>query len=211
MALSIDGQRLATVCCDGFDVVRFHLQGTRSDPAFAHVHLGAGGLLWLNDVTVTPGQRVGLAVLAAGETAPAGQTLDLLYPDDGLDQDNQAEGEGSGPIEFDDRAAIDRVLNHVRGLPSHRAGYRFDWLDADGTRVSGSTAAAMHGITFSAVWNRFHPARVRVSLHTHTLASVGQRRRNDAAGQVTLARGDLMAGQSVSVTLSDSDNMEEGA
>ena len=132
-------------------------------------------------------------MLAAGATEPAGQTLQALYPD-------EADDVGEAAFDFDDQSAIEDLLNGVRKLPMRRAAYRFDYASSTGTLASGYTAAALHGITFSAVWNRFHPERVRVALHAHTLDSVGHR---GVEGHVQLAGDDLIAGQSVTVSLSE--------
>ena len=198
LAISLDGQRLATVSCDGFDVVAFHLAGTRVDEEVADMHLGASGLIWLDAVQYRPGQYIRVDVLAAGATEPAGQTLQALYPDESDEGDEAA-------FDFDDQSAIEDLLNGVRQLPARRAAYRFEYASSTGTRASGCTAAALHGITFSAVWNRFHPERVRVSLHAHTLDSVGHR---GSEGHVRLAGDELIAGQAVTVSLSEHMDLE---
>lgn len=192
LAVSVDGQRLASINCEGFDVVSVHVNGTRADDPFAALHVRAGRypagaesvhLLWLNDVVLGPNAAVQAEVLASGETGPAGQTMDDLFGGE------DAQGAEHKAHDFDDPQALSALMAHARAQPNLREGFALTYASSLGTRLAERSAPDAHGM---------HPERVSASLRTYTLDSVETR---EAGGFV--AREILTKGQSVRVTFSE--------
>ena len=201
LAVSVGGQRLATINCEGFDVASVHVNGTRADDPFAALHVRAGRypagaesvhLLWLNDVVLGPNAAVQAEVLASGETNPAGQTMDDLFGGE------DAQGAEHKAHDFDDPQALSALMAHARAQPNLREGFAFTYASSLGTRLAERSAPDAHGVAFTVLWNGVYPKRVSASLRTCTLDSVETRE----AGR-SVAREILTKGKSVRVTFSE--------
>jgi hypothetical protein len=171
LTVSLDGAVLATVCCDGYDVVSVRVGGTRVEEEFAAVGMTAGcypdegestSLTWVNELELLPGQTVAVSLLKDGVTSHPGKTIDELFPDE-------------EPTEVVDFKITQEMLQELRAKPPRRVGWGFQLNSSSGTSYSGRTAPAEHGFGFSVLWNMHRPERASVSLHSYTIDSLEHR------------------------------------
>jgi hypothetical protein len=172
LTVTLDGNILATVCCDGFDVVTARLSGIRIEDDFANLGVTGGCypdggestyLTWVNELPVQPGQRVGVTLLQDGATSHPGKTIDELYPD---------EDPTTTPDDFN---PTDGMFEELRRRPNLRDGYAFQYQSTLGTSYAGRTSAEEHGFGFTVLWNSHRPERVSVLLNSYTIDSIEQR------------------------------------
>jgi hypothetical protein len=165
LTLVLDGQKLASVDCDQYEVASAGVKGSVIEAEFASVDLMAGSYsghndvhhVWLPDLALRPGQLVEIRFDEKSETAPPGRTLEELFPDE------SSQGPWEPPLSVADTFA---QLRQKRAL---RAGFGFSLQSASGTSYEGRTAPGDHGFGFSVLWDALRPSRMSVSLHSYTL------------------------------------------
>ncbi|TDM08970.1 MAG: hypothetical protein C4K60_06315 [Ideonella sp. MAG2] len=174
ISVYLDGERLATVNTDGFDVISVHVHGTKTDAEFATLEMSGGcypeigestHLIWIDSQTLIHGQLVEIRFEDEGETNPPGKTIDQLFPD----EDKEAEPE---PSDFNPPAAM---FADLRAKPQIRHGFAFQLSSSSGANFVGSTANSDHGFGFSVIWNSQRPSRAGYSLHAYTLDELESR------------------------------------
>jgi len=193
LTVTLDGNALATVCCDGFDVVTVRVTSTRIDEDFSNLGVTAGSypdegestyLTWVNELPLRPGQQVGVTLSQEGVTSHPGKTIEELFPDEEL---------AKTP---DDLTPTHEVFEELRRRPNLRDSYALRYNSTLGTSYAGRTSPEKHGFAFTVLWNSHRPERVSVSLYSFTIDSVEQR----APGH-DYAREHLQIGQSVTVAV----------
>lgn len=193
LTVTLDGNLLAAVPCDGFDVVTARISGTRIDEDFVNIGVTGGSypdegestyLTWVNEVALKPGQQVHITLLETGVASHAGKTLEELFPEEELE---------AAP---DDFKPTHEMFEELRARPKLREGYAFLYHSTLGTQCTGRTRPEDHGIAFSALWNCHRPERIGVSINTYTIDSVEQR--NSGTDHV---REYLQIGQSATVQI----------
>lgn len=168
LRISIDGNEVATVCTDGYDVLDARVSGTRIDEELAT--LGVTGTsqpengksvyrIWVNETPIRSGQVVAVSLLESAATSHAGKTIEELFP-------------GEDDAEEMDFTLTTEMLAELRAKPKFREKYFFKLNSSSGASFSGQSKPEEHGFSFSVVWNSFHPERARISLHSYTLDSL---------------------------------------
>lgn len=173
LATRVNGQLLAQVRTDGFDVLSVQLHGTRVDEVFAELEVNGGSypddgpstyLTWVASAPVQPGDVVEVTIQAEGETLHAGKTIEELFP--------RQSNEGLDREEF--RSTSD-MFAELRAKQQVRSGYSFALETSRGTRYTGRTSGDEHGFGLSVLWNSHRPTRANLSLHSYTIDSLEQR------------------------------------
>ena len=184
LRLLLDGKHLATICLDDFDVVSARVHGSKVDGDVATLYVHAGiyppsgestYLTWVDHLPLQPGQVLTAHFDTTGVTAPAGKTIDELYPD------------GDEAEEDDNAPALSReaVISAVRAKPHLWASASFRCETSHGTVATGSTRAEDHGFAFSIGKPPLPTNRLNISLDTYTLDDVEQQ----APGHYLLQEG----------------------
>ena len=114
-----------------------------------------------------------------GVTAPAGKTIDELYPDD-----DEAEEDDDAP-----ELSREAVISAVRAKPQLWASASFRCETSHGTVATGSTRAEDHGFAFSIVKPPLPTKQLKISLDTYTLDDVEQQAPGHYLLQESLAPG----------------------
>ena len=112
-------------------------------------------------------------------TAPAGKTIDELYPDD-----DEAEEDDDAP-----ELSREAVISAVRAKPQLWASASFRCETSHGTVATGSTRAEDHGFAFSIVKPPLPTKQLKISLDTYTLDDVEQQAPGHYLLQESLAPG----------------------
>jgi hypothetical protein len=171
LRISIDGNEVATVCTDGYDVVNARVSGTRIDDEPAT--LGVSGTsqpengesvyrTWVNELPLKPGQVVAVSLLESASTSHAGKTIEELFPEEDITEEA-------------DFTVTTEMFAELRAKPKLREKYSFLLKSSSGASFAGESKPDEHGFSFSVVWNSFHPERARISLHSYTLDSLENR------------------------------------
>lgn len=119
-------------------------------------------LIWIDSITLRPGQCVRVALTQEGETNPPGRTIAELYPDD----------EDQPAADFKPTSEMFAELKRRKQL---RTGYSFELLTPAGKTVHTRTHPNDHGFGCSVLWNVHHPERASASLHSYTISSLEHR------------------------------------
>ena len=184
LRLLLDGKHLATICLDDFDVVSARVHGSKVDDDVATLYVHAGiypqsgestYLTWVDHLPLQPGQALTAYFDTTGVTAPAGKTIDELYPDD-----DEAEEDDDAP-----ELSREAVISAVRAKPQLWASASFRCETSHGTVATGSTRAEDHGFAFSIVKPPLPTKQLKISLDTYTLDDVEQQ----APGHYLLQEG----------------------
>jgi len=171
IVVSIDGTKLAAVCCDEYDVVSVGVHGTRVEPELATADMTAsrypeGGestyLIWISDLALSPGQTVTVSFCEEGSSSGPGKTIEELYPDE-------------RPSDETDFTLTAQMVQELRARPRYRSSWAFELRASNGVSYTGRTGEGEHGFGFSVLWNHHRPERASVSLHSYTLESVEKR------------------------------------
>jgi hypothetical protein len=169
ISVSLNGQLLASVATDGYDVISVHVHGIRTDSEFATLDMSGGSypegqestyLTWVNSTLLAPGDSVEVRFTESGQTSHPGKTIDELFPDE------------PGDSERKDFKATPEIFTELRAKPQLRGGYGFSLALPSGSLYEGRTNDAEHGFGFSVVWNSHRPERANVSLHSYTIDSM---------------------------------------
>lgn len=193
LTVTLDGELLAAVPCDGFDVVTARISGTRIDKEFVSIGVTGGSypdegesthLTWVNELALQPGQQVHVTLLEAGAASHAGKTLEELFPKEELE---------AAPGDF---KPTHEMFEELRARPKLREGYAFQYHSTLGTQSTGRTKPEEHGIAFSVLWNSHRPERVGVSINAYTIDSIEQR-----TSGTDYVREYLQIGQSATVKI----------
>lgn len=171
LSVSFDGNHIATVCTDGYDVLSVRISGTRIDKNLAELEVAGGTfpedgesnyLTWVDALPVQHGQSIAISFLESAKSSHPGKTIEELFPDEKLP-------------EKCDFKPMSEIVNGLRSVPTLRDGFSFCLASSKGSKFVGKTMAKDHGFGFSIVWNAWHPERARVSLHSYTLDSLETR------------------------------------
>jgi hypothetical protein len=172
LTVTLDGEHLATVPCDGFDVVTARISGTRIDEDFANIGVTGGSypdegestyLTWVNELALRPGQQIHVTLLEAGTASHAGKTLEELFPEEEFE---------ATPDKF---KPTHEMFDELRARPKLREGYAFHYHSTLGTQCTGRTGPEDHGVAFSVLWNSHCPECIGISINTYTIDSIEQR------------------------------------
>lgn len=167
ISVSLDGNIVATICTEGFDLLRVGVSGTRIDEGPPHLEVHAGSypetgegsyLIWADSSSLEPGQVLTVSMLDNAQTNRPGKSIEELYPD--------------GPDVVAHPKSRDEVFAELRNRPLIHERFVFDFDSSKGVHFAGETDPEEHGFSFAVVWNSFHPERARVSLHSYTLDSL---------------------------------------
>ena len=167
ISVSLDGNIVATVSTESFDVLCVGVSGTRIDEEPPHLDVHAGShpesgegcyLIWTDTMSLEPGQVLTVSMLENAQTNRPGKTIEELYPD--------------GPDVVEHPKSKEETFAELRNWPLIRKGFAFRFDSSKGVHFAGETKSEEHGFSFGVVWNSFHPERARVSLHSYTLDSL---------------------------------------
>jgi hypothetical protein len=192
LTVSLDGNVLATVCCNGYDVVSARVSGTRVEEEFAAVGVTGGRypddgastyLTWVNEIALQLGQSITVGLLDGGATSHPGKTIEELFPYE----------ERTSPVDF---KPTQEMFEELRAKPNLRGNYVFQYHSTSGTLYSGSTTPEEHGFGFTVLWNSHRPERASVSLHSYTIDSIQHQ-----TAMPDHVREYLQIGQSVTVEI----------
>lgn len=169
LSVRLNGNLLAQVRTDGYDVMSVRVHGTRVDDEFAELEMSGGEypeqgestfLTWINSVPLSPNDIVEVQLAEAGDTSHPGKTIDELFPDD-----------NAVPAESDFNPTAE-MFTELRAKTNIRSGYGFALKTDHGTSYVGRTDEAEHGFGFSLIWNSHRPGRASLSLHSYTIDSI---------------------------------------
>ncbi len=171
LSVSVDGNHIATVCTDGYDMLSVRISGTRVDENLAELEIAGGSfpedgesnyLTWVNALPVQPGQSVSISFLENAKSSHLGKTIEELFPDEKLPE----------TIDF---KPTHEIFNELRAMPILRDRFSFWFESSAGTTFVGQTTPEEHGFGFTVLWNAWHPERAQVSLHSYTLDNLETR------------------------------------
>jgi hypothetical protein len=165
----VDDVVLATVPTDGLDLVTVHVSGdVVGELGLLHV---AGGiyppdeastyLIWVDGLSLQPGQTLSVQVLDAAVASHAGKTIAEMYPDE------------PASTRTDFNLTADHLAK-LRAMPRQRATISFAYASSSGQRIEGETSPLDHGFGFSLLWDWSRPDELRASLHAYSLESLGR-------------------------------------
>ena len=171
VSVFLDGKKLVSVRTEENDVLSVCLGGTRVEDEFAELYMSAGShrgsgesthLIWLNSLSVLPGQLVKVELSEDGETSEVGKTIDELFPNEKTDE----------TFDFN---TTEEMFSELRARPARRPGFKFEVKHSAGPSASAETTPDQHGFGFSVLWNVHRPQRASVSLHTYSIDNMEQR------------------------------------
>lgn len=166
--ITLDDVCLATIRCDGYDVVSVRLHGTQVEAELARLGVSAGRypekgestyLTWVDEITIAANQRVSVSLVADGLTQPEGQAL----------HERSSEEPEEEPAEV---SSLQEVFQKIRLMEKRRLGWELRYCSSRGTAYTGSTLEDEHLFGFSALWNSSQPERLSISLSSNTLESI---------------------------------------
>lgn len=169
-AFSIDAQPVATVSCEGRDVIHLSVHGDMTAAKFALAEIAGGTyqsdsdqnhLIWLNEFEVDPRALVEIEFLEFAEDSHRGQTIEELYPDE-------------TPIERNEESVED-VVKELKQKSRLRERYRFHLSATNHSPIASETRTGDYSFSFSVLWNWKHPRRARVALLSHSVDDIVQR------------------------------------
>lgn len=167
LAVSLNGELLATVSTLGLNVVSVHVHGDMNGPELAsiEVHGGLYGeakdnkhLIWIDHREIRHEDEVAVTLLQDARESHAGRTIGELYPEDELPKQSEKSHE--------------EVFDHLSKQPKMREGFSFQLMPPTGEPIVARTATEDHSFGFSVLWNWMHPDRARVSLHSNSLENI---------------------------------------
>jgi hypothetical protein len=167
LRIAIDDIEVASVDTEGRDVVAVHVGGTRADDDYADLGVTGGvynteGVtdhrIWIDQMSLRIGQMVGVAFGEGGLQTGEGSRLSDLYP--------ESVGRDSTPI--DPR----KLAEEERQAATVRERYEVRLTTTGGGATTLITKPDEHGFGFHALWSKWNPDRVSVSLHAYTIDSV---------------------------------------
>lgn len=171
LSVSIDGNHIATVCTDGYDVLSVRISGTRIDENLAELEVAGGSfpedgesnyLTWVNALPVQLGQSVSISFFENATSSHPGKTIEELFPDE-------------KPPETSNFKPTSEIFNELRAMPILRDRFSFHLESSAGTKFVGQTTPEEHGFGFTVLWNAGHPERAQISLHSYTLDNLETR------------------------------------
>jgi hypothetical protein len=188
LAVSVDGEELATVATAGISMMRLGVHASRwgTDAAILDMSGGNYGdgasrhLTWIDLRPLKPGQVLKVACVADEQTNPAGKTFAELYPHE-------------PPSTRTDFTPTEAMFEELRARPLLYDGYTFRLATSAGMEYTGHTREDEYGFSLSVLWTALNrPECARFSLRSNTLEQL--RTRAPARDHV---RGDLWLGQSL--------------
>lgn len=170
LAVSINGNEVATVSTEGLNLLSVRVSGDLTSDDFATLDVsgglyGEGGssqhLIWVNLVPLIPGDEVAVSFLERATTSRAGKTIDELFPE---------KGQSMGPWE-----PLEKVLDDLAKEPKVRQQFNFEVTPPTGDVVRAATMPEDHSFGFSVDWAWKCPGRARVSLSSASLDNIVNR------------------------------------
>lgn len=168
LAVTLNGEALVSVSMDGFDIMDVGVSGDLLGPEHATLRVSGGSypqeresqyLIWEDERTLVPGDKVSVEFLASGTTSRSGKTIEELYPDE-------------KPTQKAPFAPVEQVVRELKQRPKKFDSLAFEFEGPDGVGVRARTAPEEHGFAFTVLWNSHRPERARASAHTYTLESL---------------------------------------
>jgi len=167
-SVAIDGNTIATVCTDGFNVMNVRASGTLVEEEVANLDLSGGSypengestsLTWVNHVPLSAGQIITISFLESAQSSHAGKTIEELFP-------NEAR------TEISDFKPTAEIFEEIRAKSKLRNKYIFHLKTSKGSNFDGGTKPGDFGFALSVLWNWLSPERASMSLHSYTLESI---------------------------------------
>ncbi len=164
----VDGTPLATVSCDGYNVLSVHVSGTRINEELATIQVSGGiypeggestHLIWAADIELKPHQEVTIQFLEQADTSHPGKTIDELYPDE-------------PPCEQEDFTPTPEMFAKLKNMHTYRDDFKFSLESSQGSLTRVETTQEDHGFAFSVVWDSFRPKHASMSLYSYTIQSM---------------------------------------
>lgn len=192
LSVTLNGETLACVSTDGFDVMRVGVSGDLLGPQHATLRVSGGSypqghesqyLVWEDERTLVPGDKVSVAFLEIGSTSRPGKTIEELYPDE-------------KPTPNEPFAPVEKVVEELKQRPKTFDSLAFEFIGPDGVCVQGRTSPEEHGFAFTVLWNSNRPEKAGASAHTYSLESLITRGNGKYHGEARLTYG-----QSVTFTV----------
>jgi hypothetical protein len=169
ITVTLNGQLLASVATDEYDVVSVHVHGARTNGEFASVHLSGGlhpqghestYLTWINSVLLKSEDSLEVRFSEFGQTSHPGKTIKELFPEEQEESQHK------------DFRPTPEMFAELRAKPQLRDGYDFSLTLPSGPLYKGRTNEAEHGFGFSVAWNSYRPLRASVSLYSYMIDSM---------------------------------------
>ena len=170
LAISLNGNHVATVSTEGLNVVGVRIHGDVIGPEFATIDV-SGGLyeegregkhfIWIEQRKIAAGDEVEVTLLESAVTSPPGRTIEELYPEN---------ERPTGPAQ-----SVEQVYLDLLKRPRIRESFIFQVVPPTGEPISARTSQGDHSFGFSVMWDWLHPERVRVSLSSNSLENIVKR------------------------------------
>ena len=156
----VDEVVVATVGTAGMTMIDVRLASRRTWGPRACLDVGGATVAPTTMLTfvareLAPGQRVTIALVADGATAPPGKTSAELFPD----------APKSEPLQRPDPAW---ARQQYAALPVHHQRYTIDVVTSLGTTVRGATADGIESLALSVDWHADDGDRADIRLSTTT-------------------------------------------
>ncbi len=167
LAVTLNGELLATVSTLGLNVVSVRVHGDVNGPDFASI--GANGglygeakesihMIWIDERQVRPDAEIAVTLLQNACESHAGRTIEELYSKDEIAEE---------PVKSNEE-----VFDHLSKKRKIREGFSFHVVPPNGELIIARTAEDDYSFGFSVLWNWMNPDRARVSLHSFTLENL---------------------------------------
>jgi hypothetical protein len=171
LSVSIDGNTIATVNTDEFNVLNVQVGGTLVDEHIAMLNFAGGFhpetgestyLTWIDQMPLQIGQVVVVTFAENAQTSQKGKTIEELYPNDNI-------------AETIDFKPLPEAIKEIKAMQKQREKVIFRVVLSNGDVFVGNTTPKEHGFGFSVLWNAWQPERASVSLHSYTLENLESR------------------------------------
>jgi len=168
-ALSIDARPVATVSCEGRDVMHLSVHGDMTAADFALAEISGGTYksdsdqnhsIWLDEFKVKPGAPVEIAFLEFATDSHRGQAIEELYPDEASFEPNEV--------------SVEDVVRKLKRQKRLRKRYRFHLSATNVSPIAAETRTDDYSFSFNVLWNWNHPRRARVALLSHSVDDIVQ-------------------------------------
>jgi hypothetical protein len=162
----VDGDLIATVSTDDYNVVSISASGQAINEEFVSLDVSGGKYpengdsthhLFVCDYRLSPRQVVTVQMKETGTSEPKGRTIEEVYSEEESSRSN---------VDFKTKTEIFEELKKMKRL---REKYTLRVELSNQTTFLGDTKPSMHGFSFSVLWNWTKPESARVSLCSHTI------------------------------------------
>ena len=186
-----NGNRIATVNSDGFDVLAVNLSGSRDREEFATLDFSGcrndaddrASLIWISELMLHAGDVVTVSLLPPASVSDQGKTLAELFPDE----------DWHGEFVMPD---IEEAMREVEARPRFHDAFCFSLDSSSGKHYAGTTRPPESQFGLTVLWNFVEPEQAHMSLSSNSLDNV---RRREAGRKHVYER--MMVGSTVSFRL----------